>query len=153
MEQMYSCPGCGAQVAFGVRFCTNCGTTLNWPTQQQTQPPPVYQQQQRRGQGYKMMEKAGRGIRWYWYLGLVMVLQFLGIPWAILKGLIYLVDGQWELAVVQVVGIPLNLLNWILVTVPNRIAENPPVGIGLLIGNISILVVGIWLLYRGGKRS
>ena len=42
---MYSCPNCGAQVAFGVRFCTGCGTPLNWPAQQQMQPPVGYQQQ------------------------------------------------------------------------------------------------------------
>ncbi|MBM3142972.1 MAG: zinc ribbon domain-containing protein [Chloroflexi bacterium] len=46
MQQWYQCPRCGAPVAFGCRFCTNCGTQLNWPTQQQTQPPPVYQQSQ-----------------------------------------------------------------------------------------------------------
>ncbi|MBM4401601.1 MAG: zinc-ribbon domain-containing protein, partial [Crenarchaeota archaeon] len=37
MQQWYKCPSCGAQVAFGVRFCGNCGTELNWPTQQQIQ--------------------------------------------------------------------------------------------------------------------
>ena len=42
MQQWYQCPKCGAQVAFGVGFCNNCGTQLNWPTQQ---PPPQYQQQ------------------------------------------------------------------------------------------------------------
>ena len=46
MQQRYQCPGCGAQVAFGAGFCGNCGTQLNWPTQQQPQPPPSYQQQQ-----------------------------------------------------------------------------------------------------------
>lgn len=46
MQQWYQCPKCGAQVAFGVRFCANCGTQLNWPTQQQMQPPPSYQQSQ-----------------------------------------------------------------------------------------------------------
>lgn len=54
-----------------------------------------------------MMEKTGRGRRWY--LGLVMVLQFLGVPWAILKGMFDLVEGHWRSAVVQVVYIPLNL--------------------------------------------
>lgn len=47
MQQWYQCPNCGAQVAFGVRFCDNCGTPLNWPTQQQTQLPSSYQQQQK----------------------------------------------------------------------------------------------------------
>ena len=46
MQQMYSCPNCGAPVAFGARFCTGCGTALNWPTEQQVEPPPAYQQQQ-----------------------------------------------------------------------------------------------------------
>ena len=45
MQQWYQCPRCGAPVAFGTRFCTNCGMQLNWPTQQ-LQPPPGYQQQQ-----------------------------------------------------------------------------------------------------------
>lgn len=53
MQQTYSCPNCGAQVAFGARFCTSCGTPLNWPTQQQTQPPPVYQQPQQPIHGYR----------------------------------------------------------------------------------------------------
>jgi len=51
MQQWYQCPRCGAQVAFGARFCGNCQTPLNWPTQQYQPPPqqpaqtPQYQQQ------------------------------------------------------------------------------------------------------------
>lgn len=45
MQQMYSCPNCGGPVAFGVKFCANCGIPLNWPTQQM-RPRPVYQEQQ-----------------------------------------------------------------------------------------------------------
>ena len=45
MQHQYQCSNCGAPVAFGMRFCGNCGLQLNWPTQQQTQPPPNYQQQ------------------------------------------------------------------------------------------------------------
>jgi hypothetical protein len=45
MQQWYQCPRCGAPVAFGVRFCGNCQTPLNWPTQQQPQPPPQPQYQ------------------------------------------------------------------------------------------------------------
>ncbi len=53
MQQWYQCPNCGAPVAFGVRFCGNCRTQLNWPAQQQPQHPPVYQQpQQQRGYGH-----------------------------------------------------------------------------------------------------
>jgi len=45
MQQMYSCPKCGAQVVFGTPACPNCRTPLNWPSQPQAQPPPGYQQQ------------------------------------------------------------------------------------------------------------
>ena len=55
MQQGYQCPRCGAQVAFGVRFCGSCQTPLNWPApqqptvQQSPSPPPQqpaqYQQQ------------------------------------------------------------------------------------------------------------
>ena len=43
MQQQFQCPRCGAPVAFGVGFCGNCGTQLNWSTQ--PPPPPKYQQQ------------------------------------------------------------------------------------------------------------
>jgi hypothetical protein len=57
MQQWYQCPRCGAPVAFGCRFCTNCGTQLNWPTQQ-IQPPPVYQHpQQQWNYGYRQPGK------------------------------------------------------------------------------------------------
>ena len=45
MQTMFPCPRCGQLVAFGTRFCGNCGVSLNWPAQQQMKPPPVYQQQ------------------------------------------------------------------------------------------------------------
>jgi uncharacterized protein YkwD len=51
MQQQYQCPRCGAPVAFGARFCGNCGVQLDWPTQQ-IQPPPSYQQPQQQS-GYK----------------------------------------------------------------------------------------------------
>jgi hypothetical protein len=47
MQQWYQCPRCGAQVAFGVGFCSNCQTPLKWPAPQQPppyQPPAQYQQ-------------------------------------------------------------------------------------------------------------
>jgi len=63
MQQWYQCPNCGAWVTFGTRFCGNCGTQLNWPTQQRTQPPPSYQQSQQQwgyghGQGIEEPEEA-----------------------------------------------------------------------------------------------
>lgn len=48
MQQWYQCPRCSTQVAYGTRFCGNCGMQLNWPVQQ-TQPPPPYPEQQRQG--------------------------------------------------------------------------------------------------------
>jgi hypothetical protein len=53
MQQWYQCPRCGAQVAFGVRFCGNCQTPLNWPTQQQPQPPQQQYQQPQYQQPYQ----------------------------------------------------------------------------------------------------
>jgi hypothetical protein len=61
MQQGYQCPRCGAQVAFGVRFCGSCQTPLNWPTQQQSPPPgpPQYQQQyQQQAPQYQQPYKA-----------------------------------------------------------------------------------------------
>jgi cytoskeletal protein RodZ len=53
MQQTYQCPLCRAPVAFGAKFCTNCGATLNWAAPQQIpQPPPVYQQPQQMYHSY-----------------------------------------------------------------------------------------------------
>jgi len=43
MQQWYGCPNCGTMVAFGQRFCENCGAHLGYPTQYQS-PPAQYQQ-------------------------------------------------------------------------------------------------------------
>jgi len=51
MQQLYQCSNCGSQVAFGIKFCGNCGTQLNWPTQSPpTQPPPPQPQYQEVGE-------------------------------------------------------------------------------------------------------
>jgi len=34
VQQSYACSKCGYPVVFADRFCGNCGTFLNWPTQQ-----------------------------------------------------------------------------------------------------------------------
>jgi hypothetical protein len=34
MQQMYYCPNCRAQVAWGQPYCTNCNAVLTWPTGQ-----------------------------------------------------------------------------------------------------------------------
>ena len=62
MQQWYQCSRCNAQVAFGVKFCGNCGMQLNW---QQTQPSPVYQQRQQSTefsqQGVFVQNTSGQG--------------------------------------------------------------------------------------------
>lgn len=69
MQQQYQCPNCGGQVAFSMRFCGNCGTQLNWPTQQ-VPIPSAYQQLQTNKQSdlksrlYKMITKAKPEILW-----------------------------------------------------------------------------------------
>jgi hypothetical protein len=40
-----------------MRFCGNCGTQLNWPTQQQMPPQPAYQQPQQKKAGKKASKK------------------------------------------------------------------------------------------------
>jgi hypothetical protein len=34
MQRMYFCPNCRAPVAYGYRFCSNCGVKLEWLIQQ-----------------------------------------------------------------------------------------------------------------------
>jgi len=67
MQQMYYCPNCRAQVAYGQPYCANCNTVLNWPsapTQSQYQSSPdQYQQQwnQQQQQWYQSGQQAGPG--------------------------------------------------------------------------------------------
>ena len=91
-------------------------------------------------------KKAGK--RWYWYLGLLLILQFFGIPLAIVKTFLYLIEGLPRHAVAQLANIFLDFGEWILVKVPQRIQENPFSGIGILIGEVLVLVIGIWLVRR-----
>lgn len=39
MQQMYQCPKCGGQIAFGTLSCPKCGQSFSWPVQPQAQPP------------------------------------------------------------------------------------------------------------------
>ena len=60
MQQWYQCPKCSAPVSFGTRFCSRCGTQINWPAQQQqAQPPPTYQQQQPGQRGQQPAQSGG----------------------------------------------------------------------------------------------
>jgi len=71
--QMYQCPRCGAQVAFGTRFCGNCRTQLNWPTQQQ-QPPPQYQQQYQQPPQYQQQPEPPKKKTNVWLMGCLGVI-------------------------------------------------------------------------------
>jgi len=73
---MYSCPNCGAQVGFGVRFCGNCGTQLNWPTQQQMQPPLPCQQQIQQPVHINWFK---RHLNWTYFLGLLAIYAAFGL--------------------------------------------------------------------------
>jgi hypothetical protein len=42
--QMYFCPNCRAQVAYGNRFCRSCGVKLDWLVQQMTPVPASHSQ-------------------------------------------------------------------------------------------------------------
>jgi hypothetical protein len=44
MWQIHFCPGCGAQVAYGDRFCGYCGFNLSCVMQQIPLQPPPYSQ-------------------------------------------------------------------------------------------------------------
>ena len=49
MQQGYQCPNCGNTVAYGVRFCGNCGTQMNWSMQQQYNEHPNNSQDSHKG--------------------------------------------------------------------------------------------------------
>jgi len=96
MQQWYQCPQCGAPVAFGVKFCGNCRTQLNWPAQQQQpppqyqppqyqppqQPPPQYQQPQQQWSGYQQQpeppKKKKTNVWLIGCLGLIVLAAIIG---------------------------------------------------------------------------
>jgi hypothetical protein len=75
MQQQYQCSNCGAQVAFGMRFCGNCGLQLNWPAQQ-TQPQEYYQQQT---QQPVQMHWFKRHLNWTYFLGIFAMYATFGL--------------------------------------------------------------------------
>jgi uncharacterized membrane protein YhaH (DUF805 family) len=58
MQQWYKCPNCGAPVAFGVKFCGNCGAQITGAIQQ----PEGWAKQSSRQQGSKwdFLKPSGR---------------------------------------------------------------------------------------------
>jgi len=104
MQQWYQCPSCGVTVAFGARFCGNCGASLNWPIQQ-TQPPPVNQQQIQQSRSY---EQQRRGTI-FGALGVVFAVLSLGFfpiifgAVALAFGVIGIVRGSTVLGAVAIV--------------------------------------------------
>lgn len=75
MQQWYQCPRCGSPVAFGVRFCGNCGTELNWPMQQ-TQPihkgAETEVTRHRELEGFKSLNKRATSIYWIFIIMLII---------------------------------------------------------------------------------
>jgi len=68
MQQFYYCPNCHSPVAFGVRFCGNCGTQLSWPTEQQASQKQKQElagsQKQQAGYGHHIETKRKRTSLW-----------------------------------------------------------------------------------------
>ncbi|MDD5127693.1 MAG: hypothetical protein PHR43_06345 [Dehalococcoidales bacterium] len=100
-----------------------------------------------------MSEEAAKksGKRWYWYLGLILILQFFNIPMGILKAGLDLIEGYPKSALAQLANIFLDFGERYLVVFPTRISEDPFVGIGMLIGSFLPLVIGIWLIKKKPK--
>lgn len=74
------CAKCGTPITFGVKFCANCGTTLDWPaySPQQIQTSGAgYQQQQAQAHneqyGYASMTPKSKGMS-PWLIGLAVLL-------------------------------------------------------------------------------
>ena len=91
MQQGYSCPNCGLPVPFGARFCTSCGISLSWPTQQQVQPPPVYQQQAQPPSGVQL-SKVKTPKKWY---AITTILALLFLASAVLAFSLLNTVGQY----------------------------------------------------------
>jgi len=90
--------------------------------------------------------------RWYWYLGLIIVLLHLGILQAFFMGGLALLAGNPKLALVELISVPLELWDRLIFTIP-IIIHDPIVGMSLFIGNITIPGIGIWLMCRKPKKE
>jgi transposase len=87
-QQTYSCPICHQPVVYGVGFCNNCRTPLNWPTQQM-QPLPTYEKQQQSAPyQYSQLEKTPKK-RSPWLIG---CLALIGVV-VVIGGAIYSLSG------------------------------------------------------------
>lgn len=81
MLQWYQCPNCGAPLAFGARFCGNCGTQIEWPTQQQARPHVEndYLYQIQKDNYDTLQHKLDRTRSWLNVVIVIMVLLIIGI--------------------------------------------------------------------------
>jgi len=79
MQQMYSCPTCGAQIVFGTPSCPNCRTPLNWPSQQQIQTTPVYEQQRQPGGYGHEQQRPERKKTSPWLTGFIVLMVTAGL--------------------------------------------------------------------------
>jgi len=88
-------------------------------------------------------------MKWYGWLGLIILVLMTGVPYATVKAFLYLIEGYPRSAAVELLSVPLNWLQLILVTIPETISTEPYVGIGMIIGLIGIPTLCIWLMKKG----
>lgn len=87
MQQTFSCPKCGWQVAFGTQFCSHCSNSLSW--QQQTTPP-IYQQPFNYQQQPDYSQQLHYKMNWFQnHLNWTYLLTWLLVP--ILLALLYMI--------------------------------------------------------------
>ncbi len=89
--------------------------------------------------------------RWYWWTGLLILVFITGIPYALLKAFLFLVEGLPRHAVSVLLDVPLNWFETILVTIPEALSTNLAIGIGMVVGIVGIPVFCIWLMKKGSR--
>lgn len=92
-------------------------------------------------------------MNWKRWLGLTIILLFLGIPQACLISVFYILEKTPELVIREFGYIPLNLAHLYLVKIPGMFSSNVVYGLGGLIVAVGLPTVGIWLLVRKEKIS
>ena len=95
------------------------------------------------------MGEGRQDMKWYGWLGLIILVLMTGIPYATIKAFLYFTDGYPRSAAIELVNVPLNWLQLILVTIPETISTEPYVGIGMITGLIGLQNLCIWLMKKG----